>query len=153
MFINAYSFADVSATYIGPGGTITLGDGAGPSEEGISIAQADNKGTLMMGADGSGTHSLHKAQNGTVTVRLLKGSPVNNQMMTAYNIETRSASLYGQGVIVLRNAATGDVVTSLGCGWAKVPDLSYAKDSGVNEWTFNAGRIEYLLGTGTPSVI
>lgn len=153
MFINAYSFADVTASYVGPGGTITLGDGAGPAEEGISIAQADNKGTLMMGADGSGTHSLHKAQNGIVTVRLLKGSPTNNQLMTAYNIETSSASLYGQGVIVLRNAATGDVVTSLGCGWAKVPDLSYAKDSGVNEWTFNAGRIEYLLGTGTPSVI
>lgn len=153
MFINAYSFADVTASYVGPGGTIVLGDGAGPAEEGISIAQTDDKGTLLMGADGSGVHSLHKAQNGTVTVRLLKTSPTNNLLMTAYNTETSTAALYGQGVIVLRNAATGDVVTCLGCGWKKPPDLSYAKEAGVHEWTFNAGRIEYLLGTGTPSVI
>lgn len=153
MFANAYSFADVTATYVGPGGMITLGDGAGPAEEGISFTQADGKGTLLMGADGSGTHSLHKAQNGIATVRLLKTSPINNLLMTAYNIETRSASLYGRGVIVLRNAAAGDVVTCLGCGWVKVPDLSYGKEAGVHEWPFNAVRIEYLLGTGTPSVI
>ena len=153
MFVNTYSFADVSATYVGPGGTFSIGNGAGPSEEGISLAQSDDKGTLLMGADGSGSHSLHREQNGVGTVRLLKTSPVNAMLMAAYNTETQSASVYGQGTIVLRNPVSGDVITCLGCGWKKAPDLSFAKDAGLNEWSWNIARIEYVLGTGTPSVI
>lgn len=153
MHIGSYSFADVSASYVGPGGTFPIGNDAGPGEEGISLTQTDDKGTLLMGADGSGSHSLHRAQNGVVTVRILKTSPVNALLMAAYNTETQSAAVYGQGTIVIRNPVSGDVITCLGCGWKKPPDVSFAKDAGLNEWTWNAARIEYVLGTGTPSVI
>lgn len=153
MVSRSYSFADITATYVGPGGTFSIGAGAGPSEEGITVTQTDDKGSLAMGADGQGMHSLHVAQNGTVTVRLLKTSEANAILNQAYNTETQSAALYGNGTIVIRDAVRGDVITCAGCGWRKMPDVGYGKDGGMYEWVWNAAQIFYNLGTGSPARI
>ncbi len=55
--MGVYSFANVAAAIVGPGGSITLGNGAGPSEEGITISYTEDKNTMTIGADGSGMHS------------------------------------------------------------------------------------------------
>jgi len=94
MAAQSYSFIDVNASITGPGGTFALGSGA--AEEGITIDQADDKTSLIMGADGSGMHSLHAAANGIVTVTLLKTSPVNQLLMAMYNLQSAPAALTGQ---------------------------------------------------------
>ncbi|MBU9403923.1 DUF3277 family protein, partial [Burkholderia multivorans] len=59
-----YSFQDVTATIVGPGGAFSLGYGSANAEEGITIAQAGDKNTMTVGADGEVMHSLHADKSG-----------------------------------------------------------------------------------------
>lgn len=49
-----YSFQDVAATIVGPGGAFSLGYGEATAEEGITIARAGDKNTMTVGSDGEG---------------------------------------------------------------------------------------------------
>lgn len=145
-----YSFMDVRANLVGPTGGIDLGYGAGNAQEGITVAYAEDKGTMITGADGSVMHSLRASQAGTITVRLLQTSPTNSQLAIMHNAQCVSSSLYGKNVITIRNSATGDTIVASLCGFKKVPDLNYAQDGGTYEWEFNCGVINVILGTGDP---
>ena len=70
--MNTYSFLEVQAAIIGPGGVINLGAGAGVADEGISVDPTAEMNTMMVGADGSGQHSLHADKSGRLVVRLLE---------------------------------------------------------------------------------
>lgn len=142
-----YSFQDVQATLAGPTGFIDLGYGAGVAEEGITVEMAGDKNTMMIGADGEGMHSLHADKSGTVTVRLLKTSPKNAQLMAMYDAQTLSSALHGNNVIVIRNPVSGDVTTCRSCAFKKKPPLNYKKDGDIVEWTFDSIKIDSLLGT------
>lgn len=101
---------------------------------------------MLIGADGSGQHSLYADKSGRITVRLLKTSPVNQLLSAMYAFQTASGANYGQNTIAINDSSRGDVITCLQVGFAKAPDLTYAKDGGTNEWEFNAVKIERTLG-------
>ena len=143
-----YSFLNVNAAIVGPGGTFGLGSGAGAAEEGITI-ESNEIDAMTIGADGSPMHSLHADKSGKVTVRLLKTSPVNQKLGAMLALQRSSAALHGQNTITLTNTNTGDIITCQICAFAKWPTLTYAKDAGTNEWVFNAGIIDQGLGAGT----
>jgi hypothetical protein len=124
-----------------------LGNGAGAAEEGITISFTSEDGTMQVGADGAGQHSLHADKSGKVTVRLLKTSPINKQLMAMRNFQKASSAAYGQNTIVINDSNRGDVITCSQVAFSKPPSLTYAKDAGTNEWEFNAIRIEPTLGT------
>jgi len=145
---NSYSFMDCNASIVGPGGAFSLGNGAGAAEEGITITASQDISTMTMGADGSGVHSLHADKSGKVSVRLLKTSPVNALLAAMYAFQTANSANHGQNVITLLDTARGDVITCSAVAFAKAPDLNYQKEAGTNEWTFNAIRIDRLLGRG-----
>ena len=147
-----YSFKDVTAVYAGPGGTFQLGDGSGASEEGLTIDFIDDKGAMTIGAGGEVMHSLHAGKAATLTVRLLKTSPTNFLLSRAYNIETASSALFGVGTLVIRNPVTGDIITCRQVGFKKQPPITYAKDGGSNEWVFNCGLVDQILGIGAPEI-
>lgn len=147
-----YSFLDVVAAIAGPGLVANLGAGASVAEEGITIAAAEDKNMMQIGADGSGQHSLIASDAGQVTVRLLKTSKINALLMAAYEFQSTSSSFWGRNVITVTNPQTGDVTTIQGAAFKKKPDLSYAKEAGVNEWVFDAIKINTLLGIGTPEL-
>jgi len=144
---NTYSFLDVNATIVGPGGAFSLGNGAAASEEGINIVATGDIGAMTIGADGAGMHSLHADKSGKVTVSLLKTSPTNKLLMTMYSFQTTSGSAYGQNTIVINDSSRGDVITASQVAFAKAPDLTFAKDGGLVQWEFNAIRIERVLGS------
>lgn len=147
--MTAYSFADVEASISGPGGNFPLcGAEAGVAEEGITIAATNESNVLTTGADGGWMHSLRVEASGTVTVRLLKTSTINRQLMELYTHQRASARTWGQNVITLRDLARGDTVTCTGAAFGKVPDLGYAVEGGTVEWTFQCGKIQRDLGPG-----
>lgn len=153
MAVNAtYSFLDVHAQFVGPTGTYALGTDSGAADEGITVSMADDKSTMTVGAAGDGMHSLHAGKSGTVTVRLLKTSPVNSKLSLSYAAETVSSALFGQDSILIRNTQTGDTIACRQCAFKKLPDNVNAKDGGTMEWVFNAILIDELLGVGTPSL-
>lgn len=141
-----YSFMDVSASMTGPTGIIDLGYGAANAEEGITVAMAEAKNTMTVGADGEVMHSLHAGKAGTVTVTLLKTSPVNKKLSLAYNAQSQSSALWGNNVFVVRNSASGDISTARSCAFQKQPDFNNAKEGGTVAWVFDCGKIDQLLG-------
>lgn len=145
-----YSFLDVQCSMSGAGGSINLGSGSAVAEEGITVEAVEDKNIMTIGADGQGMHSLVASEASTVTVRLLKTSPVNNQLMEMYKVDTASSANHGRNTITIRNSATGDNITLQQVAFKKRPSITYAKEAGMNEWTFDAIKTETVLGTGTP---
>lgn len=143
----SYSFSDVTATLVGPGCVIDLGHGAAVADEGITISITNPRSTITMGADGYGMHSLQNDKSGTVKITLLKTSPVNAKLQTAYNLQSLNANLWGKNVISVSNTASGDKTVCASCAFAKKPDVVYAKAGGTVTWTFNALSIDTILGT------
>lgn len=146
--LNTYSFLDTHLALVGPGLAISLGAGSGSAEEGITIEPIDDVGSMTIGADGAGMHSLFGNKSGRVTVRLLKTSPLNAQLAAALAFQRTTSANYGQNTITLVNSVSGDAVTCAQCGFARVPDLTYAKEGGMNEWVFNAVEVDVGLGAG-----
>ncbi|EFM4130371.1 TPA: DUF3277 family protein [Escherichia coli] len=141
-----YSFLDVTASLSGPTGVIDLGQGSANSEEGITQTMGGNKNTMTIGADGEVMHSLHADKSGTITVTLLKTSPVNKKLSLAYNAQSQSSATWGNNVIVIRNTASGDISTARSCAFQKQPDFNNAKEGGTVAWVFDCGKIDQLLG-------
>ena len=144
----SYSFENVTATIVGPNGAFPLGYGAGTAEEGITIEFTEDRGTMTIGSDGSGMHSLHAGKSGRMTVRLLKNSPTNSLLQSMYDADCSDGSQYGQNTIVVSWLTQGDVTTGRGCGFARFPTNSYGKTGNMLDWTFNCIQIDPLLGAG-----
>lgn len=144
--MSTYSFIDVSASLAGPTGFLELGYGSGNSEEGITVTMTEAKNTMTIGADGEVMHSLHGGKSGTVTVTLLKTSPVNKKLSLMYNAQSLSSATWGNNVIVIRNKASGDTTTARSCAFQKQPDHANSKVGNTVSWVFDCGKIDQLLG-------
>lgn len=141
-----YSFMDVVASLTGPTGSLDFGYGSANSEEGITVTMAESKNTMTIGADGEGQHSLSAGKSGTVTINLLKTSPVNKKLSLMYNAQSVSSALWGNNVIVIRNTSSGDLVTARACAFQKQPDFNNPKVAGMVAWVFDAIKIDQVLG-------
>ncbi|MCY0677737.1 DUF3277 family protein, partial [Klebsiella pneumoniae] len=88
-------------------GLVELGYGSANAEEGITVTMTEAKNTMTIGADGEVMHSLHAGKSGTITVTLLKTSPVNKKLSLMYNAQSLSSATWGNNVIVIRNKVSG----------------------------------------------
>lgn len=145
--MSAYSFQDVSCSITGPGGTFNI---FGVAEEGISISMVEDKNTMAVGADASVMHSLHAGNAGTVTIRLLKTSPMNALLMDMYRYQKASSANWGRNTISIRNAVRGDDAECREVAFKRIPDFANAKVGNIVEWSFDAGHVDEMLGDGNP---
>jgi len=150
MAANTYSFLDVACAISGPGGDVNLSTGVGVDKGGITMAELEDKATMVVGADGAVMHSLHASKAARVTIRLQKTSAANAALNAMYRYQTTSAAYYGQNTITVRDPVRGDIATCQQCGFVKHPDLVYAEDGGIMEWTFNCGIYDPKVGDGFP---
>lgn len=148
MALGTYSFLDTVATISGPGGVFQIGSSAGVADEGITVEMIEEKDNMKVSADGQAMHALNAASSAKIRVRLLKTSPVNALLGGMYNFQTASSLNHGQNTIVITDVARGDVITASQVAFVKFPNISYAKDPAMNEWEFNAGVVNQLLGAG-----
>jgi hypothetical protein len=146
----SYSFQDTLCAIAGPGGAFPLGSGSGAAKEGITITAASDRNVMLVGADGDGVNSLLADSSSTVTVRLLKTSPVNAALMQMMNLQSGLSSTWGINVITVTNIATGDATVLTGCAFKTRPEITYAAEAGVNEWTWDCIGTSMVLGVGTP---
>jgi Protein of unknown function (DUF3277) len=146
--MSTYSFLNVSATLLGPGGQVSLGYGAATADEGITITMIEDKTTMSVGADGAIMHSLHAGRGADIVVRLQKTSPVNAQLSLLYQTQAASSALWGKNTLAISDTARGDVVAATDIAFARHAPITYAKDANMNEWSFR-GAVTQLLGSGT----
>ena len=142
-----YSFMDVVATIVGPGGTVDLGYGAAPAKEGITTSFSQDKNLMTVGADGKVMHSLRCDDSGLLTVNLLKTSPAAAKLQRMYNIQKLSGRVWGVNTITIQQIAAKDKLVFLECAFKKCPDTSYAENGDVLPWTFDVGAISVDRGT------
>lgn len=145
--MGTYSFQDVTATLVGTSGTIDLGYGSSVAEEGITTTFSNPRNKKTVGADGEGMNSLKADKSGTVTIRLLKTSPVNAKLSQLYNEQSLSSLAWGQNLITIQQNVAGDKIMCRSCAFQKHPDLTYASDADIIPWVFDAIKIDPLLGT------
>lgn len=143
-----YSFLNVNATIVGPGGAFNMAAGAAAAEEGITIEPVEDKNVMTVGADGQGQHSLIASDAVRVTVRLLKTSPINAALMAMYNLQSASAALWGRNVITVTDSNRNDLNVAQACAFKTRPTLNYAKEGGLNEWVWDSIKGTSVLGTG-----
>lgn len=141
-----YSFLDVACSIVGPGGAFSLGAGSGNAEEGITFTPTNEINTMQIGADGTGQHSLSADKSGTITIRLLKTSPVNAQLAQMFAFQRESSAAHGQNTISLTDTQRGDSVSATQVAFARAPDLNYGKVAGFNDWLFHAVKMDFTLG-------
>ncbi|WP_456309776.1 phage structural protein [Serratia proteamaculans] len=144
--MSTYSFMDVTASMVGPTGSLDLGYGSANSDEGITVVMTEAKNTMTVGADGEVMHSLHAGKPGTVTINLLKTSPMNKKLSLMYNAQSQSSALWGNNVFVIRNQASGDITTVRSAAFQKQPDWNNPKVAGMVAWVFDGGKVDQLLG-------
>jgi len=147
--MGVYSFLNVQATISGPGAVgLNLAAGAEVAEEGITIEATEDKNIMTIGADGRGQHSLVASDACTVTVRLLKTSPINATLMALYDLQSASSALWGQNIITVVDSGRNDYTVVQSVAFKKKPTLTYAKEGGMNEWTFDGIKANTILGQG-----
>lgn len=145
-----YSFQDVTCSVVGPNVNLVV---TGSADEGYAADIEGDKDILTMGASGSGMHSLRASQNGTLMIRLLKTSTLNQALCNAYNFQTGSAANHARNVITIDDPIRGDTITCLGAAFRKFPNISFATEGGTQDWVFNCTRIEFSLGAGVGTIL
>lgn len=150
--MGVYSFPNIQASLVGPGGNLNIGYGAGTAEEGITVSMVEEKSDTKVGAGGELMQSLRASKLGHITVRLLKTSPVNASLSAMYNAQSVNAGLWGQNVIRISDIQRGDNILGTQMAFVKQPDVVYAKDGNMMEWSF-VGKIDQQLGTGQPVAV
>lgn len=142
-----YSFIDVTASITGPGGSFDLGYGSANAKEGITITRTQDRNNMIIGADGSAMHSLRADRSGSVTVRLLKTSNRNAMLQNMFNAQSIDASLWGQNLISISHKTLKDKAVCSSCAFLRDPDMAYAEDGDIVEWTFQCGQIDIIRGS------
>jgi hypothetical protein len=143
-----YSLADYKFTYITSYGVVIPIQG-NIDDGGLTFDFIEDKSNMTISADGIGwVHSLHAGKGATATLGLLKTSLINSLLMVQYNIQQETSALFGNDQIAVANVNTRDVFYAEGVAFKKVPQQKQGKDPGVNEWTFNIGKLSLQLGLG-----
>ena len=143
-----YSFLNVACGIAGPGGVLNLAAGAGAAEEGIEIENVDDKNIMNVGADGKVQHTLVASDAATVTVRLLKTSPLNAALQVMYDLQSASSAVWGLNTITVVDSGRNDYTVLQSCAFKKKAKLTYAKEAGTMEWIFDCGSVNTILGAG-----
>lgn len=151
-----YSFSNIQLTMTGPGaGGVNLGYGAANAKEGISVSMVEDKNSMYIGADGTPMHSLRASKGASLMIRLEKTSPMNYILSTLYNLQCDPSSgglFHGVNVFTLTDVARGDNYTMAAVAFKKFTDNSWAEDGNINEWPFDVGICDPLIGAGIPGL-
>jgi hypothetical protein len=147
-----YAFADVSCILSGPGIIVQLGNGGGPSDEGITFEAIEERDRMTIGADGSGFHTLISSRAARILVRLQKTSPSNATLQQALNYQSASSLFWGKNIFSVSNPITGDKANGFGVAFGKQPGNAWAKDPNIIEWEFMAIRATQTMGGAVVSL-
>ena len=152
----SYSFADVNASITGPGpagiSNVSLSSesgSAGIADEGIVVEPVYDDNTQEFGADGFVQNNKAAGSPATVTVNLLKTSPVNKMLNKMYLTQRASGVKNDLNLITITYIDTGETHTLEGVAFKRRSSAKFSKDGGMNAWTFDASRYAQIFGDYT----
>lgn len=149
--MGTYSFLSVQASIIGPGLNAQIGSTSGAAKDGLSTEFDEDKTTVTTGADGTIMTSLRASMTGRITVRLLKTSPINQILNTAFNFQRAGAGNWGQNSLRIVDKVRGDVVSGSQMSFVRHPANTWSEEGNILEWSF-IGIVREVLGAGIPDL-
>jgi hypothetical protein len=145
--MGVYSFLNVTASIVGPNGSVNIGVGAGNAKEGgIRTEMSQDVNTMDVAADGKHMHSQSGDQSGRVIITLLKTSAANNFLAILYYADYNNPATWGKNTITIRDLVNNDLISARFAAFQKLTPLVYAEKGGTNEWAFQAGKLHETLG-------
>jgi Protein of unknown function (DUF3277) len=147
----AYSFLQNTLVISGPNGNFTIGgpDTAG-ADEGFSWMFSEDANIQEGGSDGSTQNSMAATQRGKLRLTLQKASPINQKLQQMYAADRANGGInWGQNTLTHRDIGRGDFIVGVQCAFTKFPNITAAKAAGNNEWEFDVGNIDPILGMGS----
>lgn len=133
-FVGTYSFDEIALTLKHKQlGTITT-DGQGVGEITFSF---NNARTLPdVASDGTTVFSKIRDRLATVTVTVLQGSPLHDDLQRWFNyLETTSANRWATTTGVLKSTPTGEEATLNGVAFERPADRAYGARAQYMTWT------------------
>jgi hypothetical protein len=149
ILLPTYSFANFFVSISGPGGAFAIGGpDTGSAEEGFTVEQADDSNTLTLGSDGSAMNSMHSSRAGTVTVHLLKTSPINAKLSAMFSFQRQLSFNWALNVLSARDIALGDSYSCSGVAFKRHANNAWSKTGNILVWPFDVAILDPLLGPG-----
>lgn len=126
---SAYSMSNVAATIDGRE-VIGFWDG----DDAVTVAQGADKGTGVIGADGSGIFSISANKSATITFRLMHTSPTHRLLMQ----KLRRQQALGAGItafpVTVIDTASNEGGAAQKCYIMTAPSDSKGTNATVREW-------------------
>lgn len=143
--MKSYNLKDVIVTV---GGVTVSGYADGDA---VSVEMAGDVWELQKGSDGEGVRSRLNNDSGTIKFMLMYGSALNAYFNELYQSDKRE----GKSVvpIKIRDRNGGAEIFAPECFISAVPNVTFGRTSGTNEWTFTANDIDPKYGELSDSLL
>ncbi|SFE43482.1 Protein of unknown function [Paenibacillus algorifonticola] len=140
MAYSTYSFEDISCTISHPqfGQFVANGTGIGS----ISTVMTTDRSAHDLAADGVVMVSRIKARNGTHAISAQQTSELNRWLLRLFNfLDSQSTAQWARITITMRAPQMGEMITSTGVSFQKLPDRPYQQQGQQVNWTLMAANI------------
>lgn len=133
---SAYSFANVSATLDG-----RQVQGAWDGDDAIVVSPGADRGTGLIGADGSGIFSISADKSATISIKLMHTSPTHRLLMQKMKRQQALGAGASSFPFQFMDTASGEGGSADKCFIMTAPADSKGKNAVVREWVLWA--VEY----------
>lgn len=132
---SAYGFVNTSNMVDGQ-----LIQGIWDGDDAISIAPLADKGTMLIGADGSAMFSVSANKGATITLRLMHTSPTHRLLMQKLKRQQALASPATAFPVTAYDTSSGEGGTADKCFIMTAPTDTKGTNATVREWVLVTGE-------------
>lgn len=117
-------------------------------DDAISIAPLADKGTMMIGADGSALFSISANRGATITLRLQHTSPTHRLLMQKLKRQQARASRETAFPVTAYDTSSGEGGTADKCYIQSAPTDTKGVNATVREWVLVTGEFNAEIPNG-----
>lgn len=132
---SSYGFVNTSNMVDGQ-----LIQGIWDGDDAISISPLADKGTMLIGADGSAMFSVSANKGATITLRLMHTSPTHRLLMQKLKRQQALASPATAFPVTAYDTSSGEGGTADKCFIMTAPTDTKGTNATVREWTLVTGE-------------
>ncbi|EYR81385.1 phage protein [Shinella sp. DD12] len=132
---SAYGYVNTANTVDGQ-----LIQGLWDGDDAISIAPLGDKGTMLIGADGSALFSVSANRGATITLRLMHTSPTHRLLTQKLKRQQALASSVAAFPVTAFDTSSGEGGTGDKCFIQSAPTDSKGTNATVREWVLVTGE-------------
>lgn len=140
---SAYGYVNTANTVDGQ-----LIQGLWDGDDAISITPMTDKGTMMVGADGSALFSVSANKGATISIKLMHTSPTHRLLMQKLKRQQALASPAVAFPVTAYDTASGEGGTADKCFIQSAPVDTKGINATVREWTLVTGEFNPEIPNG-----